>query len=265
MDTAEPVLDGLISLREAIVAANTNAPYGDAPAGDSTEADVITANGHVGGAAIFGGTFEIDGSVDDTRQFHLRYNSGLSGTVLRGNNNSEKGVKIGGVLYAKDTTRRTQREGHNAKDTTIKIRGTHVHGSIHADNGRGAGMFLDSSEIEIDNSRLGSSVEGGQLTGGAVYATNGTTLAISNAEFWSNRAKVGGGIYAGPDTQTDLNNVDFRVHYATIGGAIANFGTLTISNSDFSDSYANGDPDLLDGLGDATESVFRTVRNDVAV
>ena len=47
-DSAGSGTDGLISLREAIIAANTNAPFGDAPAGsasgDSIQFDALAAN-----------------------------------------------------------------------------------------------------------------------------------------------------------------------------------------------------------------------------
>ncbi|MFK7770291.1 MAG: hypothetical protein AB8B55_23980 [Mariniblastus sp.] len=186
--------DGEISLREAIIAANTNAPFGDAPAGDvlddriefadSLLGQTITLSGSelfiTGQLTIFAGGegVTIDAnlesrvfSVDSDQDVILR-----NLTVTRGLDELGSGVHMsgGGTL--------------RLFESTISNNGARVSNTL----GMGAGVYLDEGTLVTNGSDF---IDNHSFTGGAIYS-KGNAVRIYSSLFTGNLGITGGGAIA---------------------------------------------------------------------
>ena len=168
--TGADLNDGLVSLREAITAANTNAAFGDAAAGDAS-GDVIQFS-----SALAGETITLGGSeIEITDDLIIRGNSVVT---LSGNDASR--------IFSVDTA-----------ETVVFSRLTFTAGQ--SDEGgallaQGGGTVRLFETTFTSNAALVGPSGGGN--GGAV-ANLGSRLLISNSVFENNSAqREGGGIYS---------------------------------------------------------------------
>ncbi|MEM6472687.1 MAG: choice-of-anchor Q domain-containing protein, partial [Planctomycetota bacterium] len=211
-DPLNPTTDGLVTLREAIMAANADAPVGDAPAGSGADTitfapvfntrawDIILNHGELpitSSITINGtgsGMLSID-AIDNSRVFHV--DDGVAGQSavtlkdLRVNRGSVENQNGAGILNQEDLTL----ESVIVANSFISGTGDGV--------GGGAGIYstgnLDiTGSLITDNRITGSSGE----SGGGIYATGTTsirhsTIAGNNSGSGrSNSPSQGGGIYA---------------------------------------------------------------------
>jgi len=237
--------DGLITLREAIQAADTNAAVYDAPAGSSTEPDTIQFDptlflegGEPAARAITlaGGQFtvtdvaglDVQGpgaawlTIDAHRQSRVLEVKGgavadLSGMSLVGGSHS-----LGGAIYA---------SGSSLSLTNMAITGN------MATNG--GGIYATGGQISLDAVTVfgNSSVS----AGGAIYLTGGT-LSLAHCEISQNAVTVssssgsGGGIYCSgtlslDDCTVSRNSVTSSSSTSLAGGGIYCIGPLDVTDS----------------------------------
>jgi CSLREA domain-containing protein len=218
------------SLREAILAANTDAAFGGCPAGGG--ADTIPLGAGTYGLSIPPGTtgdVRLEGDLDVTSPLTITH-TGLAPAVIDGNG-------IDRVVHVLPTGNLT------ASGLTIR-------------NGRttqsGAGIRNEG------NLTLSSATLTGNETpasfGGAIANTTGT-LVLTNVTISGNRAENdSGGIDQGPGGQANLNNVTITGNTADTdgnggtGGGLVAKGTVNLRNTiiagnkDFSEAGVGASP-----------------------
>ena len=194
--------DGLISLREAIVATNTNAAFGDAPAGDVNGDSINFASG------LIGQTVELSlGELEITDDLVIR---GFGSTVQ-----AAAGERIFSINTSEAValSRLTLENGEAIEGGAIRFEGggtlrifqsqlfhnsASLGGAIYADGGNLS--FFESTLS--DNTALGNT---DQLSnGGALYLTDGAATVVTlRTAFERNEAEFGNGgaIYAGESDQ----------------------------------------------------------------
>ena len=198
IDSATPILDGKISLREAIIASNTNAAYGDAPAGDAG-GDVIVFDSLDGMIKLTAGQFLIteDLTIDGAKSTSTFYGSAIDAAYQSRVFEISSGVS----LSLKDILLSNGRSTHGA---TILVNDGH--------------LSLDDVSVQDSSTSRGD--------GGAVHISGGS-LSMNLGSFYDNRANgKGGAIYV--EDGGFIHGVDsyFYDNSATqAGGAIANISS----------------------------------------
>ena len=215
--------DGLISLREAVTAANTNAVFSDAAAGDETGDRIIFSNLFSDPAAeivLTQGELEI---TDDV--------------VIRGFDNGDfEAPLISGAgqsrIFNVDTTETVRLHEVSLTD-----------GNANSFTNQGNGGLINvqpDSDLVIFKSHLSS---GFADQGGALYVDSSRVVAIGGSRFSSNDVATnltgggalseGGAIYA-VDSDIKIAGVEFLGNTAVRGGAIATSGgSLRLFSSTF--------------------------------
>ncbi|MEM7457629.1 MAG: hypothetical protein AAF456_25085, partial [Planctomycetota bacterium] len=258
IDDGGTVNDGRISLREAVIAANTNAPFGDAPAGDAGNDQIIFApwlndktislNGdalpvtealEVRGfdvnitldVAEAAAIFEID-TLDQVVFSDVNFTSLIDG------GNTGITMAGGGTLRLTETVFTefgALFEGGKAVDVTDSS--LRVLRSTFTDNHgfRGGAIRATNSDVNI----IGSTFNGNyaESLGGALFLDGGNHL-ISNSDFHGNIADepvFGGGAGGAILVRTESGEATVRIFGGVIdnnrsaaGGAISNSGNLII-------------------------------------
>ncbi|MEW6401884.1 MAG: CSLREA domain-containing protein [Chloroflexota bacterium] len=243
--------DGQCSLREAVLAANTDSATGDCPAGSGADTIVFSsslpapaiilltltganednaATGDLdlsGILAIQGESADriiIDGNGTD-RVFEIRPGATVvvSGVTIR-NGNPGSGAGGGGILVSGGAPR--------AKLTLVNsavLNNTAVNGGGIQNLGNGATAIIENSWI---NSNAASTMGGG--------IANSGTLTILNSTFDQNQARTGGGIdHAG--FSMNLTNVTFSSNQASDdGGGIYNRADAIFLNVTLTGNIADG-------------------------
>ncbi len=195
LDTATDVEDGLVSLREAVIAANTNADFGDAVAGDA-DGDVIRFATSMAGSEI--GLFQ--GQIDITDDVFIQ--GGDRDITING-----RGIQRHFAINA------TERVGFS-KLTFINGRGVNG-GSILA---QGSGNTLVSESTFNGNNATG-------LGGGALFNAAGVMSVISS-DFVDNQASAtgtagrGGAVFTQAGTMYLNGGTMFTNSASGSGGAI---------------------------------------------
>lgn len=247
--------DGLISLREAVNAAGTNAIVGDAPAGTVGEDTITFAPGLAGGTITLGGAqLPLQGVISITglgwdqltvnannlsRVFLIASgaNVSISGlSIIGGNSDFGGGIENdAGTLLLNDVyvhgNNATQRGGGvDTFDGTTTILNSTIANNTAVDFG--GGINGENSTVKIINSTVsGNSATGNgggisQVVNGAFTITN-STVTGNRADSDGNNTGGGGGIYSGNASKVTLNNTivagNFRGTGTTpidVGGAI---------------------------------------------
>lgn len=220
-------LDGQISLREAINAANGNVQVGDAPAGDPT-GDIIAFS-----PKIMGGTIPLSMPIVLTENIDLRDDLAQRITLDGG---------------------QTLRILELASGVTSTVTGLLLTNGFDAARG-GAILVNPGATLILDHTDVLASTA---LDGGGIFNDAGT-LAISGSRFVDNTATgtpgSGGGIFNAAGGQLDIADSSFSNNTANrAGGAIedqagAGF-TATITRVDFFNNQA-GVPTAAPGNGGA--------------
>ncbi|MFP4055039.1 MAG: choice-of-anchor Q domain-containing protein, partial [Phycisphaerae bacterium] len=202
--------DGVVTLREAIEAANTNtAVTADVLAGSDTRTDRITFD-----ASLAGGTIVLDGEelyITDDLEI---VGPGQDQLTIDADGRSS-------VFYV---------EGRQA---AVSLSGLTITGGNSADWGGGIHNFYGT--VTLSNVTVSAnSATGEHSSGGGIYNFFGT-MTLSNVTVSGNSAADGGGIY-NHGTMT-LSNVTVSGNsatgnYSSGGGIYNNYGgTLTLNNS----------------------------------
>lgn len=210
-DAATTVEDGLVTLREALEAANTNTSVDGSVAGSATETDVIVFDSAIAGTIDAPATLNLVGEQLRISESVRIEGAGKFSTIIDANQGSR--------LFLVEST---------ATDVTIAGltltagRMQRASGSVAPGTFTSGGAVRTSSAgtLTFEECRVhANSVQGEQSRGGAVYASSGT-IVVTDSVFELNSTFGGGGS----------------------GGAIhMAAGTLQISNSVFVDNQTTGD------------------------
>ena len=255
VDTVSDVVDlndGLVSLREAITAANTNAVFGDAPAGDAT-GDTIQFASNLAGQTITlaGGELEI---TDDL--------------IIRGNNNITINGNDESRLFGVDTSetvvfsRLTFTSGLSDEGGALLTQGAGtvrlfettftsnavVAGPSGEGNG-GAVANLDSRLIVSGSLFENNSASG---DGGAIYSEGGS-INFSSSTISNNSAQNGGGLAAQGGNNFFANATIEQNEAVLLGGGLsfqgADTSALFIASTIDQNSTGDSDNGLNGGGG----------------
>ena len=238
--------DSYCSLREAIIAANTNSAKGACPAGESGAADTITFS--------VGGTITLTSLLPNIVAGNALVIDGGEVITVSGDNS----VRVLSVLSEAQLTLEniTVADGYSSTGGGIFNLGTlnitNSTFSAHRAGGNGGGI-INGGTLTIANSTFSGNSAGGN--GGGIY--NSSTLNIANSIFTGNSATNHGRAINEYGTLT-ITDSSFDTNSATnVGGGIYNYGTLTIANSTFSSNGADSGGGIRNGGAlDITNSTF---------
>ncbi len=232
--------DGVITLREAIEAANTNAAIGDAVAGSDTETDQITfkADLFVGGPATIGLTntpAEVAQEAGDLPPL-------LScGVPIPSDSPNQLNIRDDLVIEGPGADLLSIDGLGQSRVFMIEFRGEVTISGVTITGGNadyGGGVCSYFAKIAIQDSVISENTA--DYKGGGVCVRYGE-VSVTDCTFDANVAQeFGGGIYnEGTLTVTDSTFTDNRVEEYD-GGGISNkhCGQLTVTNSTFADNYA---------------------------
>ena len=216
-------LDGLISLREAVNASNTDAPSGDALAGDGG-GDVIRFS-----PKIIDGTIALTASlilVDPALSIHndlprpITLDGGGGLRILE--------VAAASVVDLKGLTLANGFDLAQGGAALINSAGsltfdhTTVMNSVAADGG---GVYNDGGTLTLADSNFENNIANGASgSGGAIFNATGGALNITDTIFTGNLANRAGGAIedqAGAGILTTLKRVDFFENNAGVAPATA--------------------------------------------
>ena len=253
-------LDGKLTLREVIVAANTNEACGDASGGSEFNTDVIRFDpalfdsgpamiSMVGGEFVISEKLVIEGPDDDllsidgsgtSRVFNIESEATvtLEGvTVSGGFASSGAGISNRGTLLATNLT-----ICNNSADTGggIYNRGTlHLSDSrVLQNNAVGSGGGVNSYGALLVT---GVEFEGNTAEYGGGVRTGGASVSFDDVVFLNNQANQrGGGIYlTGSANKIVVANSSFYANSASTGAGIFSADTsVDVANSVFSGNVA---------------------------
>ena len=211
--------DGLISLREAITAANTNAPFSDAVAGDAT-GDTITVSEDIR-SIDFEETSDGFEITDD-----LAFNDMLI-----------------------DATGLQDRLFSITTDESVSLNNLSI---FKTDSGpSGAISATGGGDLLIDRTAISSFNVNGTLDGAAIFHDSGN-LTITNSNFSRNETLGSGGAIYSASGNVTITDAEFTFNFAEIsGGAIEIVdGVLEVSGSTFG---------LADDFGELSDNVQRGI------
>lgn len=256
----ETTVNGRCSLREAILAANTDASVDACPAGNG--ADVITVPARTYTLTISGAgeNGDLTGDLDITEDLTLN-GANATSTIINGNGIDRVFHILSNtqVTFNNLTIRGGQEatgggglfnSGSNVLLTSVTVM-SNTAGVQH-----GGGIYNDNGDLTLVN----STVRGNTGTeGGGLY--NNGTLTFSASSLISNTASsVGGGIRNTTNGVTNLIQASVTNNVATTsnGGGIYSTGTLTILNSTIANNQSGSDGGGLE-IRDSSSSVTSTL------
>ncbi|WP_339748826.1 choice-of-anchor Q domain-containing protein, partial [uncultured Rubinisphaera sp.] len=211
---ASGVTDGLVSLREAINAANSNAAFGDAVAGSGSETDVINFDASLAGETITLGGEQL--IISDNLSIN-----GLGANQLSINANDQSRV----FRVTPSIT---------AEISGLTITAGNANGTGEGDSGggilNGGTLFLRGVTVNDNNSNK---------AGGGIESTESSNLTITNSSIYSNNSRTsGGGISVYGNAKLINSSIIGNSSY-TYGGGIDNNGALEIINCTISSNLSS--------------------------
>jgi len=216
--------DGVVTLREAIEAADTNsAVTSDVLAGSATEVDIITFDQAALQAEAGPGnplTITLNGSqLEITDDLDIQ---GLGEDVLSIDADGQSRV-----LYVSDG------------ETEVELTGLTITGGSSTYDG--GGIYNDEGTLTLTNSTVSGNSATGERNGGGIYSWYGT-VTLTNSTVSGNSARDGGGIYSWYGTLTLANSTvsgNSAPGNDNGGGIYIWYGTVRLINSTVSDNSAN--------------------------
>lgn len=199
--------DGECTLREAIIAANTD-----------------TASGATPGECAAGSGADVIGFT-------------VAGTILLASDQTAISSDVS-ILGAGAVTLSgaTLHQVLIVTSGTVSLSGLAITAGATAPAGRGGGIEISGGAVTVTNATFSNN--GAGLLGGGI-ANNGGTVSVTNSTFSTNNAGGGGGIYTVNGTLT-VTNSTFSGGVAVTGGGIrSDGGTVTVTNSTFSGNTAS--------------------------
>jgi Tol biopolymer transport system component len=254
VNTTDDGTDIGCSLRNAILAADTDSAVADCAAGSASSPDTIEVPG--GNYTLAVGELQISGDVNI-------FGAGARATKVEGFVNGQRdleissgNVTIGGVTIEGGSTSRTGPENHAGLGggiyvdfgATLTLQDSMVSGN---DADTSGGGILNDGSLTILRSTIGNNTTGSGGTGAGVG--NFLSLSITNSTIMGNQAQAdGGGLYlAGPTTLTNdtIANNEANVGLGGgRGGGIANNGaTVQLTNTLLAGNERNGVAENCDG------------------
>jgi CSLREA domain-containing protein len=224
--------DGVCTLREAIIAANTDAVSGGA-AGECTAgsgADVITFS--------VGGTIQLTGVVQPILSTDMSIIGGGAITVagdpiLRVFAITAGSVTLSGLTI---TSGAGPQGGAILNTGTLTVLNSTVSGNTAS--ALGGGIYNNGGTLNVTNSTIsGNSTAPGD--GGGIYNTG--VLSVTSSTISGNSASSGngGGIHNEGGTVTVTSSTISGNTASQGGGGIGNFGTLSVTSSTITGNSAN--------------------------
>ncbi len=205
------VTDGLISLREAIQAANTNTAFGDASAGSSNEADEIHFDASLSGQVIdlAGSQLTITGSL-----------------VVSGLGRDSLSIDANGQ----------SRVFNIAQEAEVELDGLRITGGTDTSS-EGGGAIRNAGTLTVTDSRISGRTTEEFADGGAIH--NAGTLHLVGSSLSDSTAMVGNGGGLFNSGSASISETTFQWNYSSRGdgGAISNEGQLTVEGSLFENNY----------------------------
>jgi CSLREA domain-containing protein len=204
--------DGLCTLREAIVAANTDAAYSDCAAGSG--ADLITFAGDY--------TITLNGSrLPLITSLMTITGNGAANTIIQASTCNP--VTLPGECTPADNGVFEVENNGNLTLEGITMR--------HGQGGIAGGGISNRGTLTIQDSILSGNKA--ISFGGALFNTSNSAVSIQNSAVIGNAAGYGGGIYNGEGSTLAVNNSTIANNINALrGGGIDNYGaTVTVTQS----------------------------------
>jgi len=267
--------DGLVSLREAVEAANTNEAFNDATAG-SADGDVIVFAPEIGNQ-----TLQLDlGELEISDDVRIIGSVGSTTIDAQGQSRIFSIVTPENVLlsrldltngFAPSTGSQDLLEqsggaisvnAANGLRGNLQISQSEIRSSTAA--GSGGAIFAFNSDVRIGRTNFTGNLAADFISGaGGAISSVASDVSISRATFTNNLARGGDGgaidVIAGGELLVSLSTFDNNSALLRSGGAISAVDAgLTISGSTFSEnsSFASGGAVFS---GDVNETNLRTI------
>ncbi len=232
--------DGLVSLREAVTAANTNANFGDAAAGDET-GDTIQFAPQIANQAIV----LVEGEIEITDDLRIIGNGNITidaqdqSRIFSIDTNQED-VLLSRLTFINGRVSGNEPLGDNTFTISTGTTSGPEAPSVAVGPARNGGAIsVSDSNLQISRSRFRSSSSGG--AGGAIASFN-SDVQIGQTAFTGNRSNVNGGAIFADGGQVNVFQSNFFDNRALNGGAIAiEGGELSVSESTLNENFARGD------------------------
>lgn len=242
---------GLCTLREAVIAANTNAPSGSTPgecvSGSSMTPDTIILPAGTLGLSLAGAESDFStnaavGDLDITQSLNIQ-GQGMSLTTVTAAGLGARAFHVDGAAVVAGF---------------VDIR---ISGGVSA-TGNGGGIFLEDG-ISMNLTRV--SLSGNQAAeGGGTWATSTANVVVTDSVLSTNVASDGGGgginwsgCFACPNTLSIANS---RIEgnqalgiFPGGGGILVSGGVFNLSGSTIAENHADGDGEGI-WMGDAAFS-----------
>ena len=237
-------VDGLLSLREAILAASSNAVAGDAPAGSAIYTDLIRFDPSLSGATIV-----LNGSQLTITDDLLLTGPGAGQLTINGDARSRifavtdptpgngDDVRVG-IAGLKLTNGKTASDGGAVlNESVLHLSGVNVTDSAAYDDGGGV---YSTGQLVVADSRFEQNTTNGSSSpsGGGIYSTG--PLTLKNVEFTLNAAYGDGGavVNTGGTFVASGLTVWLNTTFGAGGGILSTGGSMTLSNSTISQNTA---------------------------
>jgi CSLREA domain-containing protein len=229
--------DGQCSLREAVIAANTDSATGGCPAGSG--ADTILFDASLAKPAVF--TLTLIGANEDAS---ASGDLDLSGIL------TIQGLGANQIIIDGN---QTDRVFDIKSGATVTIIGVTIRNGDPGGGAGGGGILVTGTTPRTKLTLLASIVSGNAAEVGAGIngSGNGSSLFISESQITANTAAVAGGGIANSGALT-IENSTLDSNQARTGGGIDNFGvSLNLTNATISGNSASDDGGGLYNRGDA--------------
>ena len=281
---ANPGMDGVISLREALIAANANADADVIQLGAGIHTLSITGSGEDGGDLDINENVQIIGAgselteinaiaLMDQRVFNVVNNDAtFQHLTIRGDVTSTVSVSEdgGGIRVGANsvvtvdnvvvTGLNSARSGGGiANFGTLTV--TNSTFSFNEADRRGGAIASLNGSIELDNVTINNN--DAFIAGGGVHLINGTH-DLTNVTVSGNRANVGGGINVGAGSSTAnltnvtiTNNTALDQNVGTVGaGGLLSTGVVNATQSIIAGNFAANNQDLSGNLNTDTNNII---------
>jgi hypothetical protein len=250
VDTPNDVVgnDGVISLREAVEAASTNAASGDAPAG-MADGDTITFDNSLDGVPIvltMGELSITDDLLINGQLLDITVDAGGASRIF--NINTDETVGLANLTLTGGAVADEGGAVAVAGGGQTNMRHVTILDSTASGDGGGA-IFNDASTVRIWGSLIsGNTADGASGSGGGILNGPGGILQVFHSEISKNTAaSEGGGLWNGTGNMTVVLT---RIHGNSAsgdaaddggGGIFNDGGTLLVNWSSITENTADGD------------------------
>jgi len=194
-DTGSGATDGFVSLREAVVAANTNTAFGDAIAGDA-DGDVIRFD-----PSIYNSTISLTlGQLSVSDDVFIQ--GGVSNITIAGNGNTRlfevtatERVGFGKLTFSNGNAVIGGAMSIIGSGTTLLFETTFTNNEATGDGG-GAVFYANGNMFVTDSTFTNNDARGTSGSGGAIYLASGNIYANGGAMVGNTVNRAGGAIEA---------------------------------------------------------------------